>query len=180
MPPRNKKRRRAHQTAHKIDKSSAIIDVLLIFDLLATELCSADATFRITSRQPPRERTDSSPSVLHYVKEGEPVRLSCTSSGKFNLCRWGRPGGGPGQQHHVACGIFGSDREKRCARGDDGAMSRWRVVRQDERTCAVEVEAAAAEEAGEWNCEMQSYPDKDGEYQSAQEYTHIVRSSYYN
>ncbi len=154
-------------------KTNAVVISLLC--VAAGALSAED--FTIVSRYPPRESpstssSSSSPSssVAYFVKEGEPVRLSCSSSSKFNLCRWGRPGG---PRHHV-CGIFSSDREKQCAR--EGSMSRWRVIREDERTCAVEVDAAAAEEAGEWNCEMQSYPDPDGEYKSAQEYTHLVSS----
>ncbi len=52
---------------------------------------------------------------------------------------------------------------------------RWRVERDDEFTCSVVIDFVGPDEDGDWSCEMQSQPDKDGQYQSAQEFTHIVR-----
>ncbi len=42
------------------------------------------------------------------------------------------------------------------------------------------VDSVGEAEEGEWNCEMQSYPDEQGEYSSAQEYTHLVRKESQN
>ena len=42
------------------------------------------------------------------------------------------------------------------------------------------VDSVGEAEEGEWNCEMQSYPDEQGEYRSAQEYTHLVRKDIIN
>ncbi len=53
-------------------------------------------------------------------------------------------------------------------------MSHWRVERKDAQTCIMTIDSVEEEEVGEWNCELQSYPNKGGQYESAQEYTNVV------
>ena len=50
-------------------------------------------------------------------------------------------------------------------------MSKWTVENVGDNTCRVTIEEVTEEESGEWNCDMQSYPNGGGKYESAQEFT---------
>lgn len=123
--------------------------------------CSANDEFTIESRYPPLE--EGSPAPIYIIKKGSSFTLSCTSSKKFSMCTWSRPGG--------TCGLFSSEPKKRCS--NSGAISSWTVVSEDEKTCSVEVEDAQDLEEGEWSCELQGSHNKQGEDEKATEFTRV-------
>jgi len=134
------------------------------FSLIIFAAARASAEeFAIVSRYPASEDALAD----HHVLDGEPLTLTCQANRKFNLCRWGRPGWHP-------CGIFSADGGKECSR--EGGGSAWRVHADSPEACSVTVDAVSASaDAGEWNCELQSYPNERGQYESAQVYTNLVR-----
>jgi hypothetical protein len=86
--------------------------VLVIFIL--PHFVSSESLFGLESRWPSGALTQPSEASLN-LKKGSGTTLSCTSTEKFNLCRWARP--------NVAdsCSIFGhasSDVEQSCSTGE--------------------------------------------------------------
>jgi hypothetical protein len=137
---------------------------LLVFVIVyAIQVAVAQEHFEITERHPVNLSPEDIP--VHRVKEGESFTLSCTSSQKFNLCSWVHPGS------QTACGIISGDERKRCIQ--TGAMSTWTVTREGDTKCKVVVEEMGPDEVGEWNCDLQSYPNQENKYDTAQEYTMI-------
>ena len=149
-------------TSQNLEMKVAAIIALLLHYVAAQE------AFSITSRYPPKA-DPSAVAVVHRVRKGESLTLSCSASEKFNMCRWARPSSSSKQQ--APCGIFSGDERKRC--GKSGSMSDWTVVREGETTCKVVIDEVDVEEAGEWSCELQSFPNENKAYKTAQEYTMV-------
>lgn len=87
---------------------------LLMVLIFGFALCNEP--FEIVDRYPPFDSSPDETVITYYVKEGESMTLSCTSSQKFNLCRWGRPGS------QTPCGIFSDEEGKDC--GKTSSMAR--------------------------------------------------------
>ena len=132
---------------------------LLLGFIYACLYSASVSGFEIADRYPPVE------GAVHYVKEGERLKLSCTSSEEFNLCRWVQPGS------PSPCIIFGEMDEHEC--GKTSSKARWRVQREAGNVCSVTIDEVNVQEEGTWHCHMQSAPTERSRYEKAKAYTEV-------